>query len=121
MRLNNKEMHILWRALLYYWENKDFGKDHELRHQTNVLRERFSDFMLGETTKEEESSVVWHDLRKNPEDVPPLEHKVIVMSPSGEITSSCRYYDDYSEYIEWERYPVGTPIAWCEIPKFEES
>ena len=45
LRLSDKEMHILWRALLYYWENKDFGTEHELRHSVNVLRQKVSDFM----------------------------------------------------------------------------
>ena len=46
--LNNKEMHILWRALLYYWENKDFSDEAELRHHVDVLMEKMSDFMIGE-------------------------------------------------------------------------
>lgn len=45
LNLNNKEMHILWRALLYYWETKDFGDEFELRHNVNVLREKMDDFM----------------------------------------------------------------------------
>jgi hypothetical protein len=48
LHINNREMHILWRALLYYWENKDFSDEPELRHNVNVLREKVSDFMTGE-------------------------------------------------------------------------
>ena len=48
LNLNDKEMHILWRALLYYWENKDFSDKAELRHRVNVLREKMSNFMTGE-------------------------------------------------------------------------
>ena len=48
INLDDREMHILWRTLLYYWENKDFGDDHELRHKVNVLREKMSAFMIGD-------------------------------------------------------------------------
>ena len=47
LNLSDKEMHQLWRALLYYWENKDFGEDNELKEQINMLREKMSDFMTG--------------------------------------------------------------------------
>lgn len=56
IKLNDKEMHILWRALLYYWENKDFENDHELRHQVNMLREKVSDFMTKENSHDTISS-----------------------------------------------------------------
>lgn len=49
--LNNAEMHILWRALLYYWENNDFGNEHELRHRVNILRNKLSDFIVGGMTE----------------------------------------------------------------------
>ena len=56
LNLDDKEMHILWRALLYYWENKDFEDNHELRHQVNMLREKMSDFMTKEDSDEIGSS-----------------------------------------------------------------
>lgn len=65
--------------------------------------------------------VVWHDLRKNPNDLPKRDGEyltnigVLVFDNSfGNswqtlLCEACDYYEDVSNEV----------IAWCEIPKFE--
>lgn len=64
----------------------------------------------------------WHDLRKNPDDLP--EDGIQVLSEKGDIViykSDCFLWFEYSPNEDnirlrnWEK-----PIAWCEKPKFEE-
>ena len=60
----------------------------------------------------------WHDLRKNPNDLPESRHKSIVNQDGEKVMYdySCKAwrYDDADEYL------CDTPIAWCEIPQFKE-
>lgn len=61
----------------------------------------------------------WHDLRNNPNDLP--EPYTTVLDENSNKVEYIGYgkWQVYSEY--YERYSeVDPPIAWCEIPKFEE-
>lgn len=61
----------------------------------------------------------WHDLRKNPDDLPESSIFHEVVNQNG----IKMYYDDV--FKKWNMYYDGIivqaqiPIAWCEIPKFE--
>ena len=61
----------------------------------------------------------WHDLRNNPNDLP--EPHTTVLDENGDKVEYIEYgkWQAYSEYYE-RYYEVDPPIAWCEIPKFEE-
>ena len=61
----------------------------------------------------------WHNLRKDPNDLP-LVHST-VLDENGDKVEYIEYgkWQAYSEYYE-RYYEVDPPIAWCEIPKFEE-
>lgn len=68
----------------------------------------------------------WHDLRKNPNDLPPLEKGAVVdatidvLTDRGEI--AYYYYDgDESCWCDTNANEIDMPKAWCEIPKFEEE
>ena len=71
-----------------------------------------------------ENGIQWHDLRKDPKDLPPKENdiyskEVIVCLGAGRYMSSRFSYalqEDGSEHC-WE---CCDPIAWCEIPQFKE-
>lgn len=61
----------------------------------------------------------WHDLRKNPKDLP--EPHSTVLDENGDKIEYIGHgkWEVYSEY--YERYiEVDPPIAWCEVPTFEE-
>lgn len=69
-----------------------------------------------------ENGVVWHDLRKNPEDLPEERHDVLCFV----IHNEHRYYlQGYYNYGSWRCTPLGTCLndedvkAWCEITPFE--
>ena len=62
----------------------------------------------------------WHDLRENPNDLPPKmvsnhNFSIEVLSDRGEIVC---YNFHYCEWFYWRR---GKPIAWCEIPTFDKE
>lgn len=61
----------------------------------------------------------WHDLRENPNDLPPLEKgarfmSIDVLTDRGE--TAYYYYEDcwYDTYNN----EIDQPLAWCEIPKY---
>ena len=62
----------------------------------------------------------WHDLRKDPNDLPESSIFHEVLNQNGTKI----YYDDvlkkWNMYFNGEIIQAQTPIAWCEIPKFEE-
>lgn len=62
--------------------------------------------------------IKWHDLRKDPNDLP--ESYMSILNQDGEKVMydySCKVWrcDDADEYI------CDTPIAWCEIPEYTEE
>ena len=61
----------------------------------------------------------WHNLRNNPNDLP--EPHTTVLDENSNKVEYIGYgkWQAYSEYYE-RYYEVDPPIAWCEIPKFEE-
>ena len=75
----------------------------------------------------------WHDLRKNPNDLPNTDRDVLVKREDEEPQVD-NYYND-KEYTGWrteqwdrEYYKrkgdIGYPssvIAWCEIPTFDKE
>lgn len=63
----------------------------------------------------------WHDLRKNPDDLPPVERgsaTIDVLTDRGEIAY---YYYYESCWCDCNGNEIDTPKAWCEIPKFKEE
>ena len=62
----------------------------------------------------------WHDLRKNPNDLPPYDKStsscIDVLSDEGFVC----FYSDIDKC--WYRHGchISPPKAWCKIPKFEE-
>ena len=61
----------------------------------------------------------WHDLQKDPNDVP--RACSIVLDENGDKITYCGggIWTVYSDYYEKD-IEAGSPKAWCEIPKFEE-
>ena len=62
----------------------------------------------------------WHDLRENPNDLPPKmdsnhNFSIEVLTDKGEIV---RYNFHYCEWFYWRS---GEPIAWCELPTFDKE
>ena len=61
----------------------------------------------------------WHDLRKDPNDLPKDKEYVLV------YTDLNNYYvaekvDNHFMSKGWGFIPMSTVIAWCEIPQFKE-
>ena len=59
----------------------------------------------------------WHDLRKDPNDLPKVNQKVLL-----QIKDEGRpIIDFYTRYGVWNFANEYEAIAWCEIPKFDEE
>lgn len=63
-----------------------------------------------------ENGIKWHDLRKDPNDLPNEEKDVLVYSGEQWRMSVCRYFPQHKA---WEA--GSDTIAWCEIPKCTEE
>lgn len=65
----------------------------------------------------------WHDLREDPNDLPKIEigtSSITVLNEDGNKV----YYDydiKYWRYDDEELHITASPIAWCEVPQFEEE
>ena len=63
----------------------------------------------------------WHDLRKDPNDLPKKDERFCTNISVAVITQSCGFavysFDDEKWYFQGKVIDV---IAWCEIPTFEE-
>lgn len=76
----------------------------------------------------------WHDLRKNPDDLPTKEDITIrcVLSNGNEVICKTDWYEPAEDEIGYGKIIIqfycnddwidtSDVIAWCEIPKFEEE
>lgn len=66
----------------------------------------------------------WHDLRKDPDDLPPNEHEVYVAA-INETARGKEFVYGFDRYLTndkcWFVDSALEPIAWCEIPKYTEE
>ena len=61
----------------------------------------------------------WHDLRKDPNDLP--KYNSTILDENGDKITYCGgdVWTVYSEYYE-KNIGIEPPKAWCEVPTFEE-
>lgn len=91
----------------------------------------------GYSNKLSEDKPKWHDLRKNPNDLPEVRKKVLLcieidgdfkvyiegLYDKGECLEeydSCWLYHEADKKVLTEIIDNQKVIAWCELPKFEE-
>ena len=94
-----------------YTNSKGFGSDYNNITSSEANEEIEKAVLYGLTEGRKEK---WHDLRKNPNDLP----EDCVINQDGKIVLYDRINkvwrnDDADEYI------CDDPILWCEIPTFE--
>jgi len=82
------------------------------------LRDLDNAYIAGAT----ENGVQWHDLRKDPNDLPEYETEVIAITESdGSLYRSFEYYEVESSEDNFDGWSTCQKIiAWCEIPQFKE-
>ena len=68
----------------------------------------------------DEHPIGWHDLRKDPEDLPKGFGVVIIAieQKNGHVRSDNGYYDGKRWWID-EEVVIPNVLAWMEIPKFK--
>lgn len=90
------------------------GNDKDSQYYRTILIKGYLDGLA-------EGKPKWHDLRKDPNDLPKPENKYFSwsMTVSNQDGTACHY--NYDKHC-WETSFVTEVdvIAWCEFPKFEE-
>ena len=88
------------------WKGKIFMKDEETCFNDGFAEGR------------KENCIVWHDLRKDPNDLPKDEKKVLLQIVDEENP----IMDFYNHKFKmWKYTRQNEAIAWAEIPKFKEN
>lgn len=65
---------------------------------------------------------VWHDLRKNPNELPKRMRKSILSrTVLNQIGTPCHYNYELECWQNWSYIEIDTPIAWGEIPTFDKE
>lgn len=69
------------------------------------------------------NAIEWHDLRKDPNDLPKLADKrfpwsITVVNQDGE---ACEYNYRCSRWQNCLASEIDVPIAWCELPIFKDK
>lgn len=62
-----------------------------------------------------ENDIVWHDLRKNPDDLPKEKYGTYYCKLQGIV----QFFYSYVGFINGKFDNSNEVIAWCEIPTFE--
>jgi hypothetical protein len=103
--------------MMFEEEGKRFASTLELFYKKGM--------MDGYRKAEKEIGVVWHDLRKNPNDLPPRKgletysSRVITDKGYGMYNfRKCRWYVDDPDCGFMAHTEV---VAWCDIPRFKEG
>lgn len=79
----------------------------------------------GYITSAKENGVIWHDLRKNPNDLPKNQNEVLCLL--WEDSYYIGYYSINSKMWCFNEFSLSEDenedevTAWCELPKFEEQ
>lgn len=102
-----------------YAEEYQIKKHHKrlFGHKPVVMKELNTTFKDGFLAGFEAARPKWHDLRKDPNDLPEAHTSVINQNGVNVMyddTNKIWRYDDADECI------CDDPIVWCEIPTFEE-
>ena len=104
-----------------YVGKNGFGSDYNNIISFEANSEMEKAYIAGAT----ENGIQWHDLRKDPNDLPNTDRDVWVKRESEEKEQLDNYYNDEVEkgwgIMFREGYSTDDVIAWCEIPKFEEE
>ena len=100
----------------YATENYEQCIYDDVRGWENDFRARKEAYIAGAT----ENGIQWHDLRKDPNDLPKLDKTDLsdyVMTDRG-----VSYYNGRLNkwYIQTDYVLTDCVIAWCEIPTFKE-
>lgn len=113
--------------------NKSFYECSEYKHKIRQM-EKWLKELDKERDLQKENRVIWHDLRKNPGDLPKVDRLVRVRL-MNEMEHICEtyYYEPSEDEIGYGKFILSFSelngewiddneiIAWCEIPKFEEK
>ena len=68
-----------------------------------------------------ENGIQWHDLRKDPNDLPEKIKLVLIRLLGCYVLGWYDGIDFYNDCNKGEKIPKELLIAWCEIPQFKES
>ena len=67
-----------------------------------------------------ENGIVWHNLRKDPNDLPEKTELVLIKLVGCFVLGWTDGIDFYNDCDNYKIIPKELLIAWCEIPQFKE-
>ena len=108
---------------------KDYEDNLEDKLEVNNesrLREQIEDTFVRGAICGYNKATEWHDLRKNPSDIPEQENEIYskevwVFDIRGRYHTGIFSYGLYAESGSLNSWVGTQPIAWCEIPQFKEQ
>ena len=92
-------------------------------HDYDAGEDCYEDSHEGRWVKREIGEPKWHDLRKDPKDLPDTDRNVWVKRESETECQIDNYYEDDKGWgiMFREGYCTDDVIAWCELPIYEEE
>ena len=75
-----------------------------------------------------ENGIIWHSLKKDPNDLPKFGHEVLNEDGDKVRYEPSGYSEQYPLLSGWIAFSeneerdveVDAPVAWCEVPKYKE-
>ena len=141
-KLSLNDIHEYAHKLFKSFNNLNFKSNYNyalqafyLEKKLYVVRSNDYQYTLVETDSEEqaikkcfiagakENGIVWHDLRKNPNDLPKRCGTYLTNIGVLDFSSSfgSKWYTLMCEACDFREDVSDEVIAWCDIPKFEEE
>ena len=111
----------------YFCEGCENSFDHDNGHCSDCTKIQFYSAGVKDGYHECQKEHEWHDLRKNPDDLPDEGFYLVVWQNARGYreTMIMRYEEDDEEKLHWmdDEYDCWDDdvIAWREIPKFKEN
>ena len=109
-------------------------KTHFDEAEINFIRDLYSQGFASGFTVNSDNKIIWHDLRKNPDDLPiepdilknePDNHRFewFIVAYVGKSTRALYSFAKKKWFGDYEEMMIGNsnfePKAWCDFPQFE--
>lgn len=94
-----------------YREDNEETREYMRMDVHSQYEEEYQSYLAGAT----ENGIQWHDLRKDPNDLPKDNKNVYVQYADGNVG-----FDSWYDNSRWFNNDPSPIIAWCEITTFKE-
>ena len=117
MKLINKESNAEYSSPTLEWD-EDWRC---YRDYAPTLYEFHKEDGWEEVGDEKDFVTKWHDLRKDPDDLPDTSREVLCCVLSERYMEVLRYFSHFKKFVNGSGICCVEVIAWRELPKFGEK